>query len=91
MTTGEELAAEVCNQQGYLVIGSTHPRKIGESIPQPYSGMPRNEKLNVCLLVTQESNRSEYLRQSDLADSISAMKSVGDPQYKHYYRVIPQD
>ncbi len=89
--TADEIASEVFNEQGYLVLASFKPYKVGDSIPSPYTHLRKSDRLLVALRVTEDSNVSEFMKQARLAQTLSGGPVIGDPDFPYYYRTEPQD
>ena len=89
--SSEEMFAAVLEQQGFLVIGSNYSRKVGDTIPNPFSNILPNERILVAMLIVAESTKAEFNAQSDLAEKLLGVKSYGDPDFAQYWRTVPQD
>jgi len=90
MTT-EEMFAAVFEAQGFLVIGSNRLRKVGDTIPNPFSNIQPNERIQVAMLIVAPSTKTEFDAQSNLAEKLLGVKSYGDPDFAQYWRTVPQD
>lgn len=89
--TAEEIATEVVAQQGWLVVGSSDPYKVGDSITNPFTHMVRREQILVALRVIGTGTKEEFVKQAALARTMSGMEPTGDPHWAYYYRTVPQD
>jgi hypothetical protein len=68
--SGEELAAALYAEQGYVVTTGDRPWKVGEISTRPYFRGMRGV-LGVPLRVVAESNVEEYNRQIQLANRLA--------------------
>lgn len=89
--SSEEMFAAVFQQQGFLVLGSNRFRKVGETIPNPFSNIKDGERIQVALLIVAASTKDEFDAQSDLAEELLGVKSYGEPGFAQYWRTVPQD
>lgn len=54
--TIEEAATTIYEQNGYLVIGSSHKREVGGTVVNPFMHVHPGERMNVALRVIGESS-----------------------------------
>jgi hypothetical protein len=93
--TGDELAARLYAEQGYLVIESPpwRPHAIGDLILIAESPASNGDRfVRIPLVVVAHSNIEEYKKQDDLATSLVGEESSGEfyPNAT-YYRVEAAD
>lgn len=89
--SSEDVFAAVFENQGFLVIGSNLPRKVGDTIQNPFSNIKEGERIHVAMLIVSESTKAEFNAQSDIAETLLGIKSYGDADYAKYWRTVPQD
>ena len=91
--TAEELARQLYERQGYLLIATTRPHKIGEITDTVLHDFtePRNQNVTP-LRVVAESSQVEMAVQGRLIGELVGVPYKGPRQgWKYYYRVEAAD
>lgn len=82
MTKDEELLNEIIQRRGYIVAGSSHERKLGESVVFPSS--PR-----ALFYVIADTDATDIDEQARLIRRLSPDRSPADSRRgKYFYRVL---
>lgn len=88
--TGDELAAALYAEQGFMVIESSCEEKIGDIVK-----CSNLYEVNTPLIIAGLATREEFMRQAALAFALAGNpEKVGDipePGNHHYYRVEAAD
>lgn len=90
MTT-EEIAAAVCEKQGFLIVGANKPRPIGTVIPNPLSGLTPRGRIQVAMIVVGEGTLQEYDDQAKLARKIGNVPNERNLEFAYYLKCVPGD
>lgn len=88
--TGDELAARLYSDQGYLVVAGTSPRAIGDILKEN-SAHPERSLCNTPLRVVALSCHDELERQVALVQSYGLTVGPPVPAFRYYYRVEAAD
>lgn len=89
--TGDELAAAVYAEQGFLILGSTEPRKMGEIRRESVHESWRTA-VSTPMRIVGVSTEQEMRRQTERYIQLSgAHDHYQKNAYTHYYRVEAAD
>jgi len=87
--TGDELAARLYAEQGYLLVGTVLQLGIGEIIP--HKAQSPNDVVNTPLRVVGRATRTQYILQDQLAQRLAGLEYHPDRDFDNYYRVEAAD